>query len=115
MTLIVSLRIPDGIVIAGDSLATMMGMMQVKTEVQVKCPECGKEHNVEVDVPLPMMPSTTFSYAQKLAPFLGKYGVGTFGAGMLLGKSMYTLKGHKLRLFKVLKPYFVPILSILYS
>lgn len=89
MTLIVSLRIPDGIVIAGDSLATMMGQIQVQTEVQVKCPECGQEHATTVDVPAPFVPSTTFSFAQKLSPFLKKYGVGSFGTGMLMGKSIY--------------------------
>jgi hypothetical protein len=66
-----------------------MGQGSIHAELQIKCPECGKEHPVVLDVPSPTLPSTTFSYAQKVAPFLRKYGVGTFGAGMLMGKSIY--------------------------
>jgi len=100
MTLIVSLHIPDGIILAGDSLATMMQEIQIEGEVEVDCPQCGHKHVVKHTVPYPA-PSTTFSYAQKIFPFLDKYGIGTFGAGMLAGKSIYfairefeaTLKG----------------------
>ncbi|MDE0011732.1 MAG: hypothetical protein OXU36_11325 [Candidatus Poribacteria bacterium] len=62
MTLIVSLRIPDGIVIAGDSLST------VKEKGQLSPP--------------------TFSHAQKIFPFYGKYGVGIFGAGLVANESV---------------------------
>lgn len=90
MTLIVSLRIPDGIVIAGDSLSTSMRQLQIQGEFEVTCPECGHEHTVG---PVPVgpirMPSTTFAYAQKVFPFLEKYGVGTFGQGLLAGKTMH--------------------------
>lgn len=91
MTLIVSLRIPDGIVIAGDSLATMMNQMQWEGEIEVECPKCGEKHSVKQVIPLPGLPATTFSYAQKVFPFCSKYGVGTFGLGSLLGKSIYFL------------------------
>lgn len=57
MTLIVSLRIPDGIVLAGDSLSTLV--------------------------------PTTPSYRQKIFPFCGKFGVGTFGADLLGDTSVY--------------------------
>ena len=67
MTLIVSLRILDGIVIAGDSLSTMMTQGQGQ----------------------PPVPAATFSYAQKVFPFCKKFGVGTFGTGLLAGKSIY--------------------------
>lgn len=88
MTLIVSLHIPDGIVMAGDSLATMVQEVQIDVEVEIDCPNCKHKHTVKHKVPYPT-PSTTFSYAQKVFPFLDKYGVGTFGAGMLTGKSIY--------------------------
>ena len=39
MTLIVSLRIPDGIVIAGDSLTTLVGQ-QIEAQSDVVCPHC---------------------------------------------------------------------------
>lgn len=65
MTLIVSLNIPDGIVIAGDSLSTIVTQNQ------------------------PSTPVATFSYTQKVLPFRGKFGIGTFGSGLILGKSVY--------------------------
>src|SRR6185436_14635353 len=90
MTLIVSLRIPDGIVIAGDSLATMMSQMNLVGEVNVKCPQCEHEHTVgPVPVGQLTVPSTTYSYAQKVFSLFGKYGVGTYGAGQLSGKTIY--------------------------
>lgn len=89
MTLIVSLRIPDGIVIAGDSLATMMGNMQAKVQLDVVCPECKHQHRVDAEIGLGNLPSTTFSYAQKVFPFLKEYGVGVFGSGQLAGKTIF--------------------------
>ncbi|MCH8877634.1 MAG: hypothetical protein IIA89_12550 [Chloroflexi bacterium] len=90
MTLIVSLRIPDGIVIAGDSLSTTMSQLQIESQVNVTCPECGHQHTVG---PMPVgpiqVPSSTFSYAQKVFKFLDNYGVGTFGQGLLLGRTMH--------------------------
>ena len=71
MTLIVSCLSPDGIVIAGDSLSTITGRKEFKT---------------------------TFSYAQKVFPFCNKFGVGTFGQGVIAGKSIY----FEMRLFEQL-------------
>ena len=89
MTLIVSLRIPDGIVIAGDSLATVVGQGQLEATIGVTCPECNHEHEIESKFPMPPISATTFSYAQKVFPFAKRFGVGTFGAGLLAGKSIY--------------------------
>lgn len=89
MTLIVSLRIPDGIVIAGDSLSTMVGQGQLDAAIGVTCPDCGHQHEIQGKLPMPPIAATTFSYAQKVFPFCGKFGVGTFGTGLLAGKSIY--------------------------
>lgn len=89
MTLIVSLRIPDGIVIAGDSLATVVGQSQLETTIGVVCPSCDHNHEIQQILPMPSLPATTFSYAQKVFPFYETFGVGTFGAGLLAGKSVY--------------------------
>lgn len=90
MTLIVSLRIPDGIVIAGDSLATMMSQTQIVADIDVKCPACGHDHTLgQHPVGQITLPATTFSFAQKVFPFMGKYGVGTFNQGQLAGKTIY--------------------------
>lgn len=88
MTLIVSLRIPDGIVIAGDSLATMMGNLQPHFQFEVECPNCHQKHTLEGDLPSIALPSTTYPYAQKVFPFIQKYGIGTYGAGQLIGKTI---------------------------
>lgn len=89
MTLIVSLRVPDGAVIAGDSLSTLMGQGQFEATVGVTCPSCGHQHEIESKSPIFPVPGTTFSYAQKVFPFCGKFGVGTFGAGLIANKSVY--------------------------
>lgn len=89
MTLIVSLRTSDGIVLAGDSLATMMSNPEFQGPVNVKCPECAHEHVTIAKIQATGMPATTFSYAQKVFPFMNDYGIGTFGAGQLMGRTMY--------------------------
>ena len=89
MTLIVSLRIPDGIVIAGDSLSTMMGQGQWAVTTEVTCPKCDHQHQIQQQLPTSPVPAATFSYAQKVFPFCGKFGIGTFGTGLLAGKSIY--------------------------
>ena len=89
MTLIVSLRIPDGIVIAGDSLSTVVDQRQLEATIDVTCPECEHKHEIQQSLPIPAVPATTFSYAQKVFPFCGKFGVGTFGVGLLADKSIY--------------------------
>lgn len=89
MSLVVSLRTPDGVVIAGDSLSTMRGNLNVKADLDVHCPNCGQQHTQNVNLNGPPIPTTTFSYAQKIFPFMGDFAVGTFGAGQLAGKTMY--------------------------
>lgn len=89
MTLLVSLRIPDGIVIAGDSLSTMMNQMEMQADFEVTCPNCGHVQTQKETIPLPPTPVSTLSYAQKVFPFLKDYGVGAYGNGMVLGKSIY--------------------------
>ncbi len=89
MTLIVSLRIPDGIVIAGDSLSTVSRTGQLDVKIDTVCPNCKQKHNIQHKLPIPNVPITTFSYAQKVFPFYDKFGVGTFGAGLLANQSVY--------------------------
>lgn len=89
MTLIVSLRIPDGIVIAGDSLSTLMGQGQFETTIGVTCPACNHQHEIQPKFPIFPVSGATFSYAQKVFPFCGTLGVGTFGTGLLANRSIY--------------------------
>ncbi|WP_157942318.1 hypothetical protein [Salinibacter altiplanensis] len=89
MSLILSVQTPDGIVIAGDSLSTMRNAFQMEGDIEVQCPNCGDIHQQRVNTPQVQMPSTTMPYARKLFPFMDDFGVGTFGAGQLNGKTMY--------------------------
>lgn len=88
MTLIVSLRTPDGIILAGDSLSTMMTNVQAEAEFRHSCPKCKHPHKSKQMITLPPMPATTLSYAQKIFPFLDNYGIGAAGAGILAGKTI---------------------------
>jgi len=61
MTLIVSLRTSDGIVIAGDSLSTMRVQMGLATKIQHKCSSCGHEEEMDIryppgELPLAILP-----------------------------------------------------------
>lgn len=88
MTLIASLRTADGIVLAGDSLATMNARLQLHSEVPTKCPECGHDYKIKPNIQA-QIPATTMPFAQKVFPFLDDYGLGTFGAGEVASKTMW--------------------------
>ena len=90
MTLIVSLRTPDGIVIAGDSLSTITSSNPSQNLVaDVICPQCNHNHQIQHSVQVPALPITTFPYAQKVLPFCQQFGVGIFGTSLFAGKSIY--------------------------
>lgn len=90
MTLIVSLRIPDGLVLAADSLSTNQARIGIAADVNVKCPKCDADFQLH-DLKLPPfpVPSSTFSFAQKLFPFCKKFGVASYGIGILNQKTIY--------------------------
>jgi len=88
MTLIASFRTADGIVLAGDSLATMSARLQFQGEVPAKCPECQHEFTLKPSINA-QIPASTFPYAQKVFAFLESYGIGTFGASEVFGKTMW--------------------------
>lgn len=89
MSLVVSLIIPDGVVIAADSLSTVQGQIALQAKLNAECPKCGEKIELN-DLPLPPMATalSTSSFAQKLFPFGGKFGVGAFGLSVLLGKTV---------------------------
>ena len=90
MSLIVSLRILDGIVIAADSLATTMNQVEIRGEMNVECPQCEHQDKVgPMQVGHVAMPASTFSFAQKIFPFVSEYEMGTYGEGQLAGKTIY--------------------------
>lgn len=90
MTLVVSLRIADGLVLATDSLATLQGRIGIEADLSVKCPECSKDIELK-ELKMPPIPvsSSTMSFAQKLFPFKKKFGIGCYGLNILNKKTIY--------------------------
>ena len=91
MTLNVSLLVPDGIVMACDSLATVsQALKQQKMNVTAKCGKCGDQFEIkDVEVPTMSVPSSTWAYSQKLFPVGKRVGLATYGAGFVNGRSIY--------------------------
>lgn len=91
MSLVVSLRIPDGIVVAADSLATSHTLLEFAApEVEVQCPRCEEKISASefhfAPVPIPFSAS---SFTQKLFALKGKFALSSFGLGILNNRSIY--------------------------
>ena len=82
MTLIVSVISADGIVIAGDSLASLLGQVNVSQSNDITCPKCNHQHVVQANFRGNVRQST-YAHTEKVFPFLNKYGIGVFGAGLI--------------------------------
>jgi len=91
MSLVVSLRIPDGIVVAADSLATSQTMLELVTEgAHVECPHCHKKIGAEgIRLPPLPIPFSASSYTQKLFPVRKKFALSTFGLGVINKRTTY--------------------------
>ncbi len=90
MTLAVSARIPDGVVIGVDSLSTVGGALQMgMMNAKVKCRQCGTENDLQnLQLPPVQFPVSTKPNAQKLFRFKDKYAVACFGNAFVNKKSM---------------------------
>jgi hypothetical protein len=117
MTLVVSMRVMDGVILAADSLATIESQLVLQASTEVDCPHCAKHVQLDdlyahakaivpcpacsKDVEISAIPSpevrtasSTMSYAQKLFPFLDRYGVAVFGLSAFGQKTVYNhIKG----------------------
>ena len=90
MTLNVSLRVPDGIVLASDSLATVMQLINQKMNVSATCQSCGARVEIkDVQTPPLPVPSSTWPYAQKMFPLQGRFGLATYGSAFVNSRSIY--------------------------
>lgn len=91
MSLIVSLRIPDGIVVAADSLSTSRNLVEVIPQrIQMECPHCKNQiTSPEVRLPPFSVPFSASSYTQKLFPFFDRYAISFYGQGIINQKSMF--------------------------
>jgi hypothetical protein len=91
VTLNVSLCVPDGIVIASDSLATLSEPISKKINVDSTCPKCNEPIQLkDVQIPPFSVPSSSFPYAQKLFSIKSKLGLTCYGLSHLNGRSMYS-------------------------
>lgn len=93
MTLVVSVRVPDGVVVGADSLATLKVSGQGRAKTTATCPNCGHEHDIEAvfDLPPGMGTLSTLPYSLKLVPMFGQVAVATSGSGMIGGRTVFSL------------------------
>lgn len=91
MSLIVSLRVPDGIVVAGDSLATSQNVVQfIAQDVEVECPGCKqKVTGEELKLPQIPVPFSASSYTQKVFSLYGSMALAYHGQGIVNKRSIY--------------------------
>jgi len=90
MSLIVSLRVPDGIVVAADSLSTAQTRVEIVAEAaELQCPHCKQMVSAQ-DLKLPTLnfPFSASSYTQKLFPVHDRFAVGSFGQGVINNRSV---------------------------
>jgi hypothetical protein len=90
MTLNVSLRVPDGIVLAADSLSTLSQAINQMVTVTGKCEKCGQMTEIkDAQAPPMTVPSSTWPYTQKLFPVKDRFGLATYGWGFVNNRSVY--------------------------
>jgi hypothetical protein len=91
MSLILSLRISDGIVVATDSLSTSNDLLEIaSSNIEIKCPYCNKViKDKGFKLPPIPIPFSASSYTQKLLKFFKKYAISFFGIGILNKRSIY--------------------------
>jgi hypothetical protein len=90
LTLTICVLVPDGIVLAADSLVTIMATLTPTGELGTKCPKCEEPIKIS-DLKLPPinMPTGGSPYGRKLFN-IGKrnIGIATFGATALTGRTV---------------------------
>lgn len=91
MSLVVSMRVPDGIVVAADSLSTSFSHLQfVAKDLALACPKCKTKISAQqMRLPTVPIPFSASSYTQKLFSIFDKIAVSSFGMGILNNKSIY--------------------------
>ena len=89
MSLVVSLRVPDGIVVAADSLSTGQRLVELTIDPGMLA-KIGKQKADEPKATIPI-PFSASSYTQKLFPFHGSFAISVVGQGVVNNKSIYYL------------------------
>ena len=88
MSLVISLRVPDGIVVAADSLSTAQKLVHVEIESLPQSPGAG-EASPRIEPPPIPVPFSASSFTQKLIPLGGNWAVSSYGQGIINNKSTY--------------------------
>jgi len=90
LTINVSVRVPDGIVLASDSLASSFKPVQANIQLQpFDCGKCGATIKPGlVQAPVGVLPGSSTPLASKLF-YVGNYGVTFFGAAAINGRSVF--------------------------
>jgi hypothetical protein len=89
MTINVSVRVPDGIIVASDSLASFLMPVQQQIHVAMKCEQCGHASPPGVIHTPPIgLPGNSTPLATKLF-YVGNYGLAFFGASAINGRSLF--------------------------
>lgn len=88
MTINVSVRVPDGIVIASDSLASSFVPLKGKIQFDTKCQKCGHEMGRVIPMPPIGMPGSSTPLANKLF-YMNNYGLAFFGQSSINGRSLF--------------------------
>ena len=84
MTLIVSARSAEGIVLAGDTLASTVRTMPVQGNVPLLCGRCGAVNDVSSEqIATVQVPANSFPSSRKIFPFLKRFGIGTYGRAVI--------------------------------
>ncbi|MFH1097155.1 MAG: hypothetical protein ABH886_05185 [Candidatus Desantisbacteria bacterium] len=87
MTLTISLRVPDGIVMVSDSLLTIQTQSPPKEEF-VRCPKCEGRIPYARIAPPPQVPVSISPNGQKLFCLGDDVGISSFGIGFLTGRTI---------------------------
>lgn len=76
MSIIASIRIPNYIVIAGDSVLTLMKHEEFNYEYEAVCPACDHKYTIHDRLKLNPVPASNFYNVNKIIPFLNRFGIG---------------------------------------
>lgn len=89
MSLVISLRVPDGIVAAADSLSTAQSVLELVTgDVKLECPHCKREVSAQqLKLPRLTIPFSASSYTQKLFSLYDTFAIGYSGQGVINNRS----------------------------
>ena len=89
MTTNVSIRVPDGIVVASDSLASSLVAVQQQFQLRMKCGNCGHDNpSGPIQTPPIAIPGSSTPLANKLF-YVGNFGMACYGASTINGRSLF--------------------------